>query len=332
MPSSPGEACSIKLAREMKGWASIELKVRAEGTNHILAKGHTPHFTNSYHYIETNHGQRMMDAISRASTDLPGARYSAFCDGSKCANIIYRGEKRQDRVTIGRSFDDEEKSGSTSRPMPFSVYYVGKVPLLEAVQKGRYLGEGRVEGRKSLVFLFPKVKWAMAIQDLVYDLDQETSIPIRLRSFLGNLDENDVDGSQPAWTWTALSVDTVQGFHMPLRSSMVSYGGRNAAASDKRRTLDLTIESLQYNKKYPKETFWPVIQPGVEVINSIEKTQYVIPGGEREGPGQQEAAALSSAPASQPADWSGWASTAGFGVGSALLLFGLVSRWRRQRG
>ena len=167
----------------------------------------------------------------------------------------------------------------------------------------------------------------MAVQDLVYDLDAETAIPIRVRSYLGNLNENDLDSSPPAWTWTALSVDSIQGFHMPLRSSMISYGGAGISATDKRMAIEVKVESLSYDKSYPKETFWPVIQPGTTVLDSIKKTQYAVPGktiGDIHFGGENETT-TSVAQAVQPVHWSAWGSTASFGLGGALIFVGLIS-------
>jgi hypothetical protein len=333
MLSDPRGVLSVKLAHEMKGWKSIELTVRAEGTNYVLTNGRPPNFVNLYRYVETDCGERMLDSLLRSSPDRPGARSAAYCDGSKCANVIYRGERSQVQATIGRFFDIEERSGSSSRPMPFRFYYVGRTPLFEAVQKGKHLGEGSINGRKSQVFLFPKVRWAMATQNIVYDLDEETGIPIQVRSFLGNLNENDPDLTDPSWVWTALSVDQVEGFHMPLRSVHVLGRRRTGDPhSGKVQSLELTIESLHYNKTYAKETFWPVLQPGVSVMDGIKKTQYSVPGkAATDGSlAEEQTAANSLAPAMQPSDWSGWASTGSLALGSVLLLIGLGSWWRRH--
>jgi hypothetical protein len=87
MPSSPGEVASANLTRELKSWQSIEFAVRGKGTNHVLREGLTPSFVNLDRNIETEIGERMLDRVSQASTDRPGARRAAYCDGKKCANV-----------------------------------------------------------------------------------------------------------------------------------------------------------------------------------------------------------------------------------------------------
>jgi hypothetical protein len=90
--------------------------------------------------------------------------------------------------------------GSTDRPRPSRFFCVGKTPLFEAARTGKHLREGRVNDRKSQVFLFPRVRWALATQDLAYDLDDAKAIPIRFRSCFHALKGRIPDATPPSWT------------------------------------------------------------------------------------------------------------------------------------
>jgi hypothetical protein len=54
---------------------------------------------------------------------------------------------RQSSLAISRSFFNEGVAGSTDRPVPLQMYYVGQVPLYEALAKAKFLGRGEVAGR-----------------------------------------------------------------------------------------------------------------------------------------------------------------------------------------
>ncbi len=329
-PTSPAELAVVRLAREMTSWNSIELAVRSE--SQMLHEGQSRTIINEDKYVETRSGKRMGDFSSRALEDGATSHKASYCDGAKCANVTYRGDV-QDNIAIGRSFLNEGMIGSTDRPRPLQYFYVGKVPLYEALPGATYLGGGTVAGRESEVFLFPRVKWARFPQDLVYDLDKATSIPIRVRAYSVEGGMTDPDATAPAWSWTARTVDAIQGYHMSLRSESARFLKDGADyTSDTQSRAEITVESLVYDKSYPSSTFWPVSQPGVDIFDAIAKKSFRIPAPKPTAEESAQVQALLTDPigAVPPSDWTEWLSPAAFGLGIAVLGVAVISWWRRR--
>ena len=328
MDHRPAELAATRLAHEMRSWQSIEIVTRSQLTLHAPESYMPPHSEAVKTYIETSRSQRMADNL--LTSPKAAIRQSGYCDGARCATVIYRPGPVQDSVIIGRSFMNEGTSGSTEHPVPLAYFYVGKVPLYEAVTKGTHLGQGRVSDRPTEVFLFPRVKWGMVEQDLVYDLDKETSVPVRVRSYGRRFNRETFEGDTPNWDWTALTLDTVDGYHLPLRSSHVSHaraGGK--ATAEKRSSSEIVVESVHFNKSFPASTFWPVVEPGVLVRDLIKKTTTTTAPAKEAQQGTSSPPAGTPVRAGQPDDSSSWGSTACLSLGVALLGAGVVSWWRK---
>ncbi|WP_406696516.1 hypothetical protein V5E97_36560 [Singulisphaera sp. Ch08] len=332
MVSGTTDQAILRLAKEMTSWNSIELTVHEDMENYPVDAGAKSRSANDTRYIETNRSQRMLAVKMRAEVAPTGAYLEAFCDGKKCANVIYRGETKQDHIDISRHFGSERVSGSSNRPSPLSFFYVGKIPLYEALSNGKYLGNGRISERKSEVYLFTNVKWARYPQHLVYDLDTMTSIPIRVRAFPAStrVEGENWDSALPLWVWTAKTVDQVGGtFWLPLNSEFIQYRRTNDEATRTvRRTNTIKVESVLYNKSYPSQTFWPILQPGVVVRDEFTKKTTAVPDpkGTRAFIDDQVGTAR-SATADYPVGWSSWVPTGCVLLGISLLVVGLVKRW-----
>jgi hypothetical protein len=309
------DVAARSLAREMTTWSSIDLSVREEGRHVIPRKNQPTTFSNAHHYIETQKGQRMIDSVF-GSEGKKMSHVSAYDDGARCARVVFLGASKQHSLLISRSFLNEGGTGSTDRPPPLQFFYVGKVPIYEALSRSTYLGKGEILGKSTEIILFPRVKWGMTVQDLVYDLDKQTCIPLRIRFFVDTIDKNTFSTVTPAWEWRAQTLDEVQGFHMPLRSESLQY---DTVTSATRTTRQFSIESIKYNASHPASTFWPVPQPGVQVIDSIKKSSFVVP------PRKAETSTLTETKTEQrpiqalpPYDW-------GVGISSVSLIVGVVA-------
>jgi len=335
MRANPAERAIRDLANEMKSWKSISLESKAEVTTHVLSKGVSPKSRNVERYIETSSGQRMLDVTMSDLTDSPPAHHASYCDGSRCALVRYRGSKDQGSVEIGRSFEREGYTGGNSRPYPLCYFYVDKAPLYEALPKATYLGVGHHAGRPTEVFLFRRVRWGMADQDFVYDLDRQTSIPIRMRVY-PDLRDRSPDATNPGWVWAALTVDEVQGHHLPLRSELTTFvSEKGEATTAKREVRALELRDVRFDARFPKETFWPVIQRGVQVYDSIKKKTY------REGMAKDkaevttggDASATASTAATEPSALGGSSpsfASASLGLGGVLLATGVLLMLKRR--
>lgn len=314
------------LTREMTSWSAIELQVREDVSMQAASEIQVAsERTNFDHYIETSRGLRFLEETSQVDGS-EGGRISAYCDGSRCANVLYRAEgdhQQQAQVTISKQFLNEGRFGWTDRPKPLKYFYVGLSPLPEALPKAQRIGEDTCLDRTCDVFLFP----AFQSQDLVYSLDRATGVPLKVEAFK---DEAMRQAGRPSWVWQADSLDDVQGFHVPLTSS---YQGFNYNNPDDpvTRTSEIKVETISYNKAYEKSQFWPTIQPGVTVHDTIAKESYTVP--DPTAAAEPATAPLPTAGhivATPPQDWTTYVPPVGLGLGIAVLIAGLVL-WRRQQ-
>ncbi|WP_169974202.1 hypothetical protein [Tautonia rosea] len=233
-------------------------------------------------YIETRQGERYFDdqiiALGR-----PVARRASYCDGDRCINITYRREdvETQDKVGISNDFMFDAEFGFRSAPDPIRYYHVGLTPLHEALPTAERLLDEQVIGRDCDVFHFEGVGRPGREQSLVYALDKETSVPLRVSAYN---DPEFLDSGVPNWVWEAESLDRVGEHHYPKASKLSSYVIRNADGERPKAELDVVTairaEEVVFDASYPASTFWPDIQPGIRVFDLIEGGSYVAGGGE----------------------------------------------------
>lgn len=143
--STPAEVAAKRLSFEMQSWRSIELRVR-----HGISRPSEPLQRPDYdhlidHYIETAEGWRKNDNTTFDGVTL-NSHSQAYFDGSRNAQVgfVRKELSKQSQVIINRSFEMEDKSASTSRPVPLSCLYLGQTPLPEALSKAIHLGTEEV--------------------------------------------------------------------------------------------------------------------------------------------------------------------------------------------
>ena len=293
----PSVTVAKQLAWEMESRKSVELQVHFD----IISPDFNSQNPESFnaieeHYIETALGQRVCD-VTHLRDGLPTKHYTYYDQGSRCAEVAYSKDdlKAQQSVTIKRVYRTEDQMGDRAeRPQPLQVLYVGREPLHKALTKAKSLGESRFLDRDCDVFLFEKVRW-VSPQDHVYYLDRETSIPLKVKSFK---DEASRQKQEPLWVWKAQSVDKVQGHAVPLKSELTT----PLAGTASPYVWKYEVKSVEFGKEYPESTFWPTIQPGVDVFGYLDLEAIQDPRSTATGTGCQAGAAdhIAGGPSQRP--------------------------------
>jgi hypothetical protein len=206
----------------------------------------------------------------------------------------------------------------TERPVPLRYFYVGKVPLYEALTQARPLGPTQVLDRPCHRFLFEKVRWAMADQDLVYALDDDTGIPLSVTSY--PVGQGQAPDAKSQWSWEARSLDTADGY--PYVKNSVSIMPHDPTPRP------ITVDRIVFNQTYPATQFQIKPDPGVLIIDEIRGKDSVAPGTPR--PVSSTTAAAQPIVVAQPRSWTEQATPIFLGLGAVLLLSGAVLAWRRR--
>jgi hypothetical protein len=325
--ATPVETAASRLSWEIDSWTAIELHLHVEYTDY---ENKTNIYTNIIDntYIETALGQRLLESCSRPHNGAEKLSIS-YSDGTRCADVTHRGGKGsvQTQVILKRAFFNEDRSAGNGRPVPLKNYYLERLPLHKTLlRKASHVGADRHLGRESDTFLFAGVSWSRAPVDLVYCLDHETGVPLEIRCYEGaDARRRDL----PSWVWDAESLEVVDGHHFPMNSATVAY---HAGTSEKQASWRMQVTELRYNQEYPKSLFWPVIQPGAMVWDRLAGKNYQVPLPKDAALAKQEEGVAAAEPirARPPDGVTTVISTAGFGLGLALLMIGLVTWWRRR--
>jgi len=281
-------------------------------------------------YIETAKGERYFDNVTRIS-DGRVYRETAYSDGRKSANVMYDAQDVSSisRIGVGHEFMGETRVGYYSAPEPFRYTRVGLIPLDEALPHAEKLARVDVIGRPCDRYLFREVKSAGAPQSLVYALDSATSVPLMVAAYK---DVDHVNAERPYWVWEAVTLDTVSGYHYPLKSKYSSYlltsnGNEETPRID--MTQSIEVKTIEYDVAYPASTFWPKAPAGVTVLDTIAKKTTVVPGPVPPKQAQAKVADPIRVDPSATGDWPAWP---GVVLGSSLLTVALVlwirSKWR----
>jgi hypothetical protein len=224
---------------------------------------------------------------------------------------------------IKRHYGTEDRSERPERPQPLRLLYVGRESLTQALRNAAYLGEGQVLNRVCDIFLFIGVRWEVP-QDHVYYLDKATSIPLKVESYR---DKSAREHKVPLWVWTANSLDSVKGHFIPLKSTTIL---RNDDPQQS-FTWITRVQSIEFDNDFRSGNFWPSLDPGIYVLDTIASKRYRVPGGQSPIRSVQVEASLGSKPvqATPSSDWNTVIAAVVFGLGATMLLAGGV-RWRSQ--
>ena len=240
--------------------SSIRMEVTFE---QFMAKngsvGSKPDMTIERTYIETSKGERSYEEIQiLPGTDTTRTKY--FSDGKKLSYVFYKPGDTSKVAAAGeeRDFRREVKWGYYEAPEPFRYSRVGMTPLQDVLPNARKLGETEVIGRPCDQYFFEEVKIpGGASQSLVYTLDRATSVPLKVAAYR---DARHLDNDRPTWVWEALSLDTINNHHFPLKSQYQEYLWSQA---DQDHTTQLhfkefiEVKSIEYDASYPATMFWP---------------------------------------------------------------------------
>lgn len=278
-------------------------------------------------YFETDRGERFFDERILVPRQ-PVSHNSSYCDGRKCANVTFSAEdpEKQHLVTIDHDFKSESTFGFRDAPPPFRFYHVGLVPLHEALEKAERTGRELVIERTCDDFLFKEVGPPGMKQSLVYSLDEETCVPLKIAAYSG---PEQIRDNMPNWVLEATSLDDVSGRHFARSSKYASFrvtkseDGVWVAEPDLTRTIH--VDEIRFDAAIPKAAFWPEIQPGVFVLDAVAKRKYQTPGG---APPTRETASV-GAPIRVAAESSSWLPVAGVVLSLAVLGAAAVLWWRR---
>src|SRR6185312_13753391 len=71
------------------------------------------------------------------------------------------------------------------------------------------------------------------------------------------------------WRWRAGTLDTAGSFHFPKKSTLINYRLDNHGEKREISSGEFTVTDVQVGHDYPASTFWPVYQPGVQVIDTV---------------------------------------------------------------
>ncbi len=278
-------------------------------------------------YFETDRGERFFDERI-VVPHRPVSHSSSYCDGKKCANVSFSigDPDKQHLITIGYDFKTESMFGFRDAPSPLRFYHVGLVPLHEALAKAERAGREGVMGRTCDDFVFKDVGPPGMKQYLVYSLDQDTRVPLKIAAYSG---AEQVTDDVPNWVLEATSLDTVSGRHFARSSKYSCFrvtktnGGRWISEPDLSQTIQ--VQEISFDTAIPKAAFWPAVQPGVHVLDAVAKRKYITPGGSPPAQGT----AGTGTPIRVGPEPGSWLPGVGMVLSLAVLAVAAVLWWRR---
>ena len=122
-------------------------------------------------------------------------------------------------------------------------------------------------------------------------------------------------------------MDKVQGHAVPLKSELTT----PLAGTASPYVWKYEVKSVEFGKEYPESTFWPTIQPGVDVLDTLTLKRYKTPGQQPPAPDAKQGQPTTSqaVQVSVPKGWTDVISGVTLGLGVALLVAVGLYRWRR---
>jgi hypothetical protein len=320
--TAPVELAVQRLAWELDVRKSVEVRAHTEIIQH-KPDPQQPQVFDAVddHYIETAIGQRRCDT-RYLKAGAAASHYEYFSDGPRAADVIFSEAdvERQASAVIKRRYRMEDRSDRMQRPEPLQFLYVGREPLHKALPRASYVGEYQALERRCDAFLFTQVRWEVT-QDLVYYLDKATSIPLKVESFRNETDRCD---NRALWVWTAESFDNVDGHPVTLNCKMIAFSGESTPAF----TWNIHVRSITFDKDFPAAVFWPALQPGVKVLDTISGKSFEVPGPTIPLPAR--ATTVQPIEALPPRSWTSTISSVTLVAGAAIFILASVLWWRRR--
>lgn len=321
-----------------ESWASIDFKVRQDMRPTDGERGSV-----AEHYIEKATGERYYDHRITAEDGRAIYLVTYYFDGRRGLDLTFdkREPSRQLHGVVHRHFANESRGPRAFLPVPLLYNKVGLLSVHEALPGATPLGETQVLRRTCDQFLFPQAKFVPNM-DLVYSLDRESSIPLKVEAYL---DEAGRATDQPIWGWTATRLDTIQGRPVVVRSEQREFMPEEGELK-LHMVRTFTIEEAAFDKDHPPATFWPVLQAGVKVFNpetgEVDETLGgPVPAADTSnpttslpatGPGS-DAVSIGAPPpirAEVPRPWTTYTAPVGLTLGTAALIAGFILMIRRR--
>lgn len=280
------------------------------------------------HYLESADGKRSLETIHVRKSGKT-QRIKSYFDGHRSAAVVdHTSSEAQKTISISRAFANEGTSGETARPVPLTFFYVGKIPLDQALADGEQLGLESLEGSRCHKVLFKNVDWSRTRQTLVYYIDTSRAIPVRVDSYNGS----DLNSARCYWSWKATDIQKTQGHSYAAKSEQVVYlRNRDEILTDIMYTYYTNIEHIQFNPSFSSVAFWPKMQPGAIVHDTIRKTTHTVPGKPSEASVPQSTS--TQAPTHPPRADDVWYKLAdvSFLLGMLVLMSAGIVWWRGRR-
>ncbi len=257
------------LAREQPT-RSIHLKTTERQSRSATSARSVP-LTISNDYMQTSKSQRFFDRVVVGFSNGMKDHRAAYCDGTRCAEVKFHPTivDKPVAVEISKQFMDDMIYNTLSIPFPLNSYYVGPKELIEALPSAERLPDGEVIGRPCDVFLFKAVGPADRKEDLVYHLDKQTSVPLKVACFI---QPEHLAIDRPYWTWEATTLDDVEGHHVPLSSLRTKFVVKDASREVRPQvnmTTAIGVDEVEFDREIPATAFWPAYQDDVPVIDLI---------------------------------------------------------------
>ena len=124
-----------QLAWEMTSWNSVHVLVKQSMAEAPLELRQFRDSLFLFDYHETSSGMRKLDTLLKEG-GRPTLHYVYAFDGKDYEFVQYkrgRPDEQESVVYGGRSFGTELRTRWTDRPRPLYYYFVGKIPLHEAL-------------------------------------------------------------------------------------------------------------------------------------------------------------------------------------------------------
>ena len=326
MAAKPLDAVIADLTHETAGWKSYSVAIALEQTLHApvgLSVAGTVTRSRE-HYLATRHGERKYGQYAEVG-DQEICVLLGFDETDRCASVQYQAppnQARQKSITITKPFLDEARTGFKAIPAPLP-FYVGLVPIRDAIRSAEAVGPSQVAGRECDRYYFAHVDGHGGTQDLVYHLDAATSYPLKVESFA---DRARFAAGTPFSIWEADRLDEVRDYHSVTDSRFITYAPTKVGGLEPQLVNKYHVELIHFDMAIPNDAFWPKYDPGVFVTDQITgNSRYNTPDGKA-----PVAAGTATDPNGLP--WTGWAFTGAVTVGLALLVVGLLRWFRGQSG
>lgn len=267
MLESPVEKHAERLAWLNASWTAIDLRLTHTFKALESDKAKPAQFDRIViEYVETASGWRRLSERSVNSTTGKDVSLSVhWFDGSRGADLFQPlGGNAPPQITIHRHFSREDKIPETIRPIPLYYQWVGRKPLHEAIREAEPLGRVLEDGKPSDAFLFASTGYT-GDQDRVYYLDPETSVPVKVVTYLSPTDR---ELGRPLLVWRPVEVRRVQGYPFVWTSREEEYAPLSGVPTFDR---EYRVEAVVFNKIHANDEFRPDIQQGALVIDTITK-------------------------------------------------------------